>query len=88
MAFRNPSTGSTSRVGGLFGYSTGGTLTKNYTDVTLNATSVYIGGLVGGVFASMAVGVPEKNTTSEKASGCVLMLIYLAFIIYMAFFIK
>ena len=48
----------------------------------------HIGGLIGGVFSSMAVGVPEKNTTSEKANGCVLMLIYLAFIIYMAFFIK
>lgn len=46
----------------------------------------HIGGLIGGVFASMAVGVPDKNTTSEKASGCVVMLMYLAFIIYMVFF--
>ena len=45
----------------------------------------HIGGLVGGVFASMAVGIPEKSTTGDKASGCVLMLIYLGFIIYLAF---
>ena len=46
----------------------------------------HIGGLVGGVFASMAVGVPDKSDTSDKASGCLLMLIYLGFILYLAFF--
>lgn len=46
----------------------------------------HIGGLIGGVFASMAVGVPEKHTNSDKANGCILMLIYLTFIIYLAFF--
>lgn len=46
----------------------------------------HIGGLIGGVFASMAVGVPEKNSTSDKANGCILLLIYLTFIIYLAFF--
>ena len=46
----------------------------------------HIGGLIGGIFASMAVGVPEKSSTSDKANGCVLLLIYLVFIIYLAFF--
>lgn len=46
----------------------------------------HIGGLIGGIFASMAVGVPDKHTTSDKANGCILMLIYLCFIIYLAFF--
>lgn len=46
----------------------------------------HIGGLIGGVFAAMAVGVPEKNSTSDKANGCIIMLIYLVFIIYLAFF--
>ena len=46
----------------------------------------HIGGLIGGVFASMAVGVPDKSSTSDKANGCILLLIYLVFIIYMAFF--
>jgi rhomboid protease GluP len=46
----------------------------------------HIGGLIGGVFASMAVGVPDKSSTSDKANGCILMLIYLMFIVYLAFF--
>lgn len=46
----------------------------------------HIGGLIGGVFASMAVGVPDRSSTSDKANGCILMLIYLCFIIYLAFF--
>ena len=46
----------------------------------------HIGGLLGGIFASMAVGVPDKDRASDKANGCILMLIYLVFIIYLAFF--
>ncbi len=46
----------------------------------------HIGGLIGGVFASMAMGVPDKSHTSDRANGCILMLIYLTFIIYLAFF--
>lgn len=46
----------------------------------------HIGGLIGGVFSSMAVGVPDKSKTSDKINGCILLLIYIAFIIYIAFF--
>lgn len=46
----------------------------------------HIGGLIGGVFASMAMGVPDKSRVSDKANGCILMLIYLTFLIYLAFF--
>lgn len=46
----------------------------------------HIGGLIGGIFATMAVGVPEKSNSHDKANGCILMLIYLVFIIYLAFF--
>ena len=46
----------------------------------------HIGGLIGGVFAAMAVGVPDKSSTSDKANGCILLLIYLVFLIYLAFF--
>ena len=46
----------------------------------------HIGGLIGGVFASMAMGVPDKDVTSDKANGSILLLIYLLFIIYLAFF--
>lgn len=46
----------------------------------------HIGGLIGGIFAAMAVGVPDKDSVQDKANGCILMLIYLIFIIYLAFF--
>ena len=46
----------------------------------------HIGGLIGGIFASMAVGVPDKSTTSDRANGSIILLIYLVFIIYLAFF--
>jgi len=46
----------------------------------------HIGGLIGGIFASMAVGVPDKSKVSDKANGCILLLIYLTFLIYLAFF--
>ena len=46
----------------------------------------HIGGLIGGIFAAMAVGVPEKSKKSDQANGCLLLLIYLGFVIYLAFF--
>ena len=46
----------------------------------------HIGGLIGGVFASMVVGVPDKSTKSDRANGSIILLIYLVFLIYLAFF--
>ena len=46
----------------------------------------HIGGLIGGLFAAMACGVPDKSSTSDKINGCILLIIYLIFIVYMAFF--
>mgnify|MGYP003301457752 CR=1 FL=1 len=46
----------------------------------------HIGGLIGGIFASMMVGVPDKSSTTDKANGCTLLLIYITFLIYLAFF--
>ena len=46
----------------------------------------HIGGLIGGIFASMAMGVPDKSSKSDRANGSLLLLIYLGFIIYLAFF--
>ena len=45
----------------------------------------HIGGLIGGVFASMAIGVPDKSKVTDKANGSLVLLIYLGFIIYLAF---
>lgn len=45
----------------------------------------HIGGLIGGTLATMAVGVKDKTTTFERVNGCIITLLYFAFIIYMAF---
>ncbi len=47
--------------------------------------AAHIGGLIGGVLASMALGVPEKSNKTEKLNGLIVLAIYFGFIIYMAF---
>lgn len=46
----------------------------------------HIGGLIGGVLATMAIGVPHKSTKSQTTNGWILLCIYMAFIIYLGFF--
>lgn len=46
----------------------------------------HIGGLIGGIFASMAVGVPDKSSKADKINGLILTIIYFGFITYLAFF--
>ena len=46
----------------------------------------HIGGLVGGILVSQALGVKHKSNTSEKINGFIMLLIYLAFLIYMIYF--
>ena len=46
----------------------------------------HIGGIIGGIFASMAVGVPDKSTKVDKINGCILLTIYVVFLTYLAFF--
>ena len=46
----------------------------------------HIGGLVGGIFTSMIVGVPDKSKSNERINGIIITLIYVAFIVYLAFF--
>lgn len=45
----------------------------------------HIGGLVGGILATMAVGVKYKSTKFEMINGVILYLIYIVFIGYMVF---
>jgi rhomboid protease GluP len=45
----------------------------------------HIGGLIGGFLATMAVGVNGKSTKSERINGSVVLVLYLAFLIYMLF---
>lgn len=45
----------------------------------------HIGGLVGGVLATIAVGIQYKSTTFEKINGYIVLGIYTAFLIFLAF---
>ncbi len=47
--------------------------------------AAHIGGLVGGIVASMAVGIPDKSTKFEKINGLVILIIYFAFLVYLGF---
>ena len=45
----------------------------------------HIGGLIGGVLVSKAVGVKYKSTDSDIINGIIMTLIFVAFLSYMAF---
>lgn len=45
----------------------------------------HIGGLLGGFLITMALGVKYKSTTFEKINGYIISIIYMVFLIYMAF---
>ena len=47
--------------------------------------AAHIGGLIGGLLATMAVGIPEKGTKFEKTNGIITLLIYIVFILCLAF---
>lgn len=48
--------------------------------------AAHIGGLLGGLGITMALGLKYKTTRFEKSNGWIITGIYLAFLIYMAFF--
>ncbi len=45
----------------------------------------HIGGLVGGILSTMAVGVKYKSTKFEMINGTIMYLIYIFFLVYMLF---
>lgn len=50
--------------------------------------AAHIGGLVGGLFLSMALGVNKDDERSSKVNGIITSLILLLFLIYLVFFTK
>lgn len=46
----------------------------------------HLGGLFGGLIASMIVGVKYKSGKNEKTNGIIVLLLFIAFLIYMIFF--
>lgn len=47
--------------------------------------SAHIGGLLGGALITVALGVKNKSSNFEKINGIVVTILFLAFVIYMAF---
>ena len=45
----------------------------------------HIGGLVGGIIITMALGVKDKTTNFEKVNGWIVTGIFFIFLIFMAF---
>ena len=45
----------------------------------------HIGGLIGGVLGTMAIGIEGKTTKTERMNGIILSIIYIALVIYMGF---
>ena len=48
--------------------------------------AAHIGGLVGGILITMAVGVPDRSNKVSRINGIILSIIYFIFIIYLSFF--
>ena len=47
--------------------------------------SAHIGGLIGGILSTMAVGIKYKSTRFEMINGCILYLIYIGAVLFMVF---
>ena len=46
----------------------------------------HVGGLIGGILMSIALGVKDKSSWFERINGWIITIIFLVFTIYMAFF--
>ena len=49
--------------------------------------AAHIGGLIAGVFTTMALGLKYKSKNSQRINGCVLLAIFVSFLIYVGFFV-
>lgn len=47
--------------------------------------SAHIGGLIGGILSTIAVGVKYKSTNYEKINGFIVLIIYMCFLAFLAF---
>ncbi len=45
----------------------------------------HIGGLIGGYLSTMAVGITGKSSSSDRINGWIVLVIYIAFLMYMLF---
>ena len=47
--------------------------------------AAHIGGLIGGILTSLALGVTDKTRTADKINGLIVLALYFTFIIYICF---
>jgi membrane associated rhomboid family serine protease len=45
----------------------------------------HIGGLIGGILITMALGIKDKESSFEKTNGWIITFIFTAFVLYFAF---
>ena len=48
----------------------------------------HIGGLIGGYLATMAIGIKNKSEKEDMINGWIVLILYLAFLSYIVFFVK
>ena len=48
--------------------------------------AAHIGGLIAGVFVTMALGIKNKSTKMDRINGWIISIIFFAFLIYLGFF--
>jgi len=48
----------------------------------------HIGGLIGGILSSMALGINSKDGKREKINGIILTVIYIVFLVYLGIFAR
>lgn len=48
----------------------------------------HIGGLIGGYLATMAIGIKNKSEKRDMINGWIVLILYLAFLSYIVFFVK
>lgn len=48
----------------------------------------HIGGLIGGYIATMAIGIKNKSEKKDMINGWIVLILYLAFLSYIVFFVK
>lgn len=47
--------------------------------------AAHIGGLIGGILISMAVGIPDKSDKNDRINGIITSVVYFGFLIYLGF---
>ncbi len=48
-------------------------------------SAAHVGGLIGGILSTMAVGLKHKTSRFERINGCIILIIYIVFLCYMGF---